>query len=100
MASADDAIPSAAVVLNFTKVRTSMRPMARLFRCQPAAGVIIAGWQRGYGKVVYVDHGNGLSTRYGHLSAIDVAVGQSRHAGTDHRFSWFYGSIDRSAPAL
>ena len=39
--------------------------------------VIIAGWQRGYGKVVYVDHGNGLSTRYGHLSAIDVAVGQS-----------------------
>jgi murein DD-endopeptidase MepM/ murein hydrolase activator NlpD len=39
--------------------------------------VTIAGWQRGYGKVVYVDHGNGLSTRYGHLSVIDVAVGQS-----------------------
>jgi murein DD-endopeptidase MepM/ murein hydrolase activator NlpD len=39
--------------------------------------VIIAGWQRGYGKVVYVDHGNGLSTRYGHLSVIDVTVGQS-----------------------
>jgi len=39
--------------------------------------VITAGWQRGYGKVVYVDHGNGLSTRYGHLSAIDVAVGQT-----------------------
>ena len=39
--------------------------------------VIIAGWQRGYGKVVYVDHGNGLSTRYGHLSEIDVTVGQA-----------------------
>ena len=39
--------------------------------------VITAGWQRGYGKVVYVDHGNGLSTRYGHLSEIDVAVGQT-----------------------
>jgi len=39
--------------------------------------VIIAGWQRGYGNVVYVDHGNGLSTRYGHLSEIDVAVGQT-----------------------
>lgn len=46
---------------------------------QVAAGgkVTIAGWQRGYGKVVYVDHGNGLSTRYGHLSEIDVTVGQS-----------------------
>jgi len=39
--------------------------------------VIIAGWQRGYGNVVYVDHGAGLSTRYGHLSEIDVAVGQT-----------------------
>lgn len=39
--------------------------------------VIIAGWQRGYGNVVYVDHGNGLSTRYGHLSEIDVAIGQT-----------------------
>jgi murein DD-endopeptidase MepM/ murein hydrolase activator NlpD len=39
--------------------------------------VIIAGWQRGYGNVVYVDHGSGLSTRYGHLSEIDVSVGQS-----------------------
>ena len=46
---------------------------------QVSAGgrVIIAGWQRGYGKVVYVDHGSGLSTRYGHLSEIDVTVGQS-----------------------
>jgi murein DD-endopeptidase MepM/ murein hydrolase activator NlpD len=39
--------------------------------------VIIAGWQRGYGNVVYVDHGSGLSTRYGHLSEIDVTVGQT-----------------------
>ncbi|MDX6528101.1 MAG: hypothetical protein QOH41_391 [Blastocatellia bacterium] len=39
--------------------------------------VTIAGWQRGYGNVVYVDHGAGLSTRYGHLSEIDVSVGQS-----------------------
>jgi len=39
--------------------------------------VTIAGRQRGYGNVVYIDHGAGLSTRYGHLSQINVAVGQS-----------------------
>jgi murein DD-endopeptidase MepM/ murein hydrolase activator NlpD len=38
--------------------------------------VIIAGWLRGYGQVVYIDHGNGISTRYGHLSRIDATVGQ------------------------
>jgi murein DD-endopeptidase MepM/ murein hydrolase activator NlpD len=43
--------------------------------------VIIAGWQRGYGNVVYVDHGSGLSTRYGHLSKINVSVGQSIDTG-------------------
>ena len=35
-----------------------------------------AGWSGGYGKMVEVDHGNGFSTRYGHLSEIDVKVGQ------------------------
>jgi murein DD-endopeptidase MepM/ murein hydrolase activator NlpD len=39
--------------------------------------VITAAWQRGYGNVIYVDHGSGLSTRYGHLSEIDVSVGQT-----------------------
>ena len=43
-----------------------------------AAGgkVIVAGWQHGYGQVVYIDHGSGLTTRYGHLSQIGVKVGQ------------------------
>lgn len=43
--------------------------------------ITIAGWQRGYGNVVYVDHGSGISTRYGHLSKINVAVGQSVSTG-------------------
>jgi murein DD-endopeptidase MepM/ murein hydrolase activator NlpD len=37
--------------------------------------VVSAGWQGGYGRMVEVDHGNGLSTRYGHLSEIHVRVG-------------------------
>lgn len=37
--------------------------------------VVNAGWSGGYGRMVEIDHGNGLSTRYGHLSAINVKVG-------------------------
>ncbi|TIO79584.1 MAG: M23 family peptidase [Mesorhizobium sp.] len=42
-----------------------------------AAGIVTkAGWNGGYGRMVEVDHGNGFTTRYGHLSEIDVTVGQ------------------------
>ena len=34
-----------------------------------------SGWAGGYGRMVEIDHGNGLSTRYGHLSQINVKVG-------------------------
>jgi len=37
--------------------------------------VVKAGWNGGYGRMVEVDHGNGFSTRYGHLSSISVKVG-------------------------
>lgn len=37
--------------------------------------VVSAGWAGGYGRMVEVDHGNGLSTRYGHLSEINVKIG-------------------------
>jgi len=43
--------------------------------------VTIAGWSGGYGKMVEIDHGNGLATRYGHLSEIDVDVGQAIRSG-------------------
>jgi murein DD-endopeptidase MepM/ murein hydrolase activator NlpD len=47
-----------------------------------AAGTVtIAGWSGGYGKMVEINHGNGLATRYGHLSEIDVSVGQSVRIG-------------------
>jgi murein DD-endopeptidase MepM/ murein hydrolase activator NlpD len=43
--------------------------------------VAAAGWSGGYGRVVDIDHHNGLSTRYGHLSSIDVRVGQTVKTG-------------------
>lgn len=43
-----------------------------------AAGtVIVAGWMGGYGNLVVVDHGNGLSTAYGHNTSFAVSVGQA-----------------------
>jgi murein DD-endopeptidase MepM/ murein hydrolase activator NlpD len=47
-----------------------------------APGVVTkAGWNGGYGRMVEVDHGNGFATRYGHLSEIDVTVGEKLDAG-------------------
>ncbi len=43
-----------------------------------AAGtVIVAGWLGGYGNLVVVDHGNGVSTAYGHNTGVAVGVGQA-----------------------
>ncbi len=38
--------------------------------------VRIAGWLRGYGKTVVIDHPNGYSTWYAHLDKIEVRAGQ------------------------
>ncbi|MDF2117288.1 peptidoglycan DD-metalloendopeptidase family protein [Roseiarcaceae bacterium H3SJ34-1] len=47
-----------------------------------AAGkVTSAGPNGGYGNMVEVDHGNGITTRYGHMSAILVSEGQWVEAG-------------------
>ena len=47
-----------------------------------AAGrVSIAGREGGYGNMVEINHGNGLATRYGHLSKILVKPGQTVHIG-------------------
>ena len=37
--------------------------------------VTFAGWEGGYGNMVEITHANGESTRYGHLSKIDVQAG-------------------------
>ena len=41
----------------------------------------VAGWQSGYGYVVYINHPDGNQTRYGHLSKILVSSGQKVKQG-------------------
>jgi peptidoglycan DL-endopeptidase CwlO len=43
-----------------------------------AAGrVVYSGWMDGYGNLVAIDHGRGLSTAYAHQSRIVVSLGQT-----------------------
>lgn len=50
-------------------------------RATAAGTVVTAGWNGGYGKMVEIDHGNGLSTRYGHMSEIHVREDQAVRPG-------------------
>lgn len=43
--------------------------------------VVRAEYYSGYGYCVDIDHGNGVLSRYGHLSRIDVSVGQAVSQG-------------------
>jgi murein DD-endopeptidase MepM/ murein hydrolase activator NlpD len=48
----------------------------------PADGVVtFADFFGGYGKAIMIDHGHGISTRYGHLSGFAVTSGQEVHRG-------------------
>lgn len=50
-------------------------------RVTAAGTVTSAGWSGGYGRMIEVDHGSGLATRYGHLSQIDVQIGDKVRVG-------------------
>ena len=45
-----------------------------------AGVVIMAGWNTAYGNMTIIDHGKGISTLYGHQSALNVTEGQSVQA--------------------
>jgi murein DD-endopeptidase MepM/ murein hydrolase activator NlpD len=45
-------------------------------RAAASGRVVYAGWMSGYGNLVAIDHGGGVSTAYGHQSSIAVGVGQ------------------------
>jgi murein DD-endopeptidase MepM/ murein hydrolase activator NlpD len=50
-------------------------------RATAAGRVTHAGSMGGYGLMVDIDHGNGLSTRYAHLSRIEVVEGDMVRLG-------------------
>ena len=57
-------------------------PMRTPVHAAAAGTVVVAGMRPAYGRVVEIDHGFGLHTRYAHLSAINVHPGDhvDRHA--------------------
>jgi murein DD-endopeptidase MepM/ murein hydrolase activator NlpD len=67
--------------LEYHKGQDISAPMGTPINATADGVVVVAGWVRGYGNGIYIDHGNGISTRYGHLSRIDVVVGQTVKQG-------------------
>jgi murein DD-endopeptidase MepM/ murein hydrolase activator NlpD len=52
-----------------------------VIRASDSGTVLVSGWYGGYGKVVIVSHGKGMSTLYAHLASAAVDQGQSVHKG-------------------
>lgn len=50
-------------------------------RAADSGRVIFAGWYGGYGRAVIIDHGNGITTLYGHSSELYVTDGQAVERG-------------------
>jgi murein DD-endopeptidase MepM/ murein hydrolase activator NlpD len=57
-------------------------PLGKAFATAPGT-VVHASRQGAYGKMVEIDHGLGLSTRYAHLAKIEVKVGDRVAQGTE-----------------
>lgn len=56
-------------------------PVGRSVHAYTSGTVTFAGRTAGLGLAVYINHGNGLETRYGHLSKIYVKKGQKVSTG-------------------
>ncbi|MCI6553269.1 MAG: peptidoglycan DD-metalloendopeptidase family protein [Lachnospiraceae bacterium] len=56
-------------------------PVGTAVMASSSGTVARAGWASGYGYVVYINHGDGRQTRYGHLSKILVSPGQTVSQG-------------------
>jgi murein DD-endopeptidase MepM/ murein hydrolase activator NlpD len=73
-------------------------PLGSPIKAAAAGKVTFSGWADGYGNLVTVDHGGGISTRYAHSAANLVNVGDEVAAGQEIAL---VGSTGRStAPHL
>ena len=50
-------------------------PTGESVKAADSGRVVFAGWDGEYGKMVTIDHGNGIYTRYAHLSTLGVSEG-------------------------
>ena len=63
------------MVMSFGAAKSATQERMAAAAAAAAGTVIYAGWTSGYGNIVVLDHGRGLSTAYGHNSRLLVGVG-------------------------
>jgi len=56
-------------------------PNRSAIKAADSGSVLYTGWYGGYGNVVIISHGNGMSTLYAHMSRVAVSVGENVNKG-------------------
>src|SRR5258708_6644655 len=68
-------------------------PMGTPVHCAADGIVAFSEYYAGYGRVVIIDHGNGMTTRYAHLSKFEVIPGQEIRRGEIVGYSGASGRV-------
>jgi len=76
---------SGTITSNFTGIHNGIdiaAPTGTRLSAAQSGWVVFAGWtSSGLGNAVYIDHGNGFVTVYGHMSSVAVSTGQTVSKG-------------------